>query len=202
MAYLITPTLYNSYLYYAKGDFDRYEDKADEYREKARLDFLNTLNKVKIEPTEAMILGQQFEDAVFKCTQGVNIDDPCVVEIANLVKGGIWQETLSKRVGDYLFYGRSDVILADTIYDIKRSPSYEVGKYEQSIQHLVYLECSPISKFKYLVCDGKNVYIEDYTKAPNNLDVLMGRTNEMVAFINATPEFKEAFNKNWVARGA
>lgn len=220
MTKLITATLYNAYLYYAKTDF-----ASEKAQAKARQDFLNTLNKVKSEKSPAMLKGIQFEDAIRSITEG-NIRDEsiklpkdanpldypllnrltddeykCALEIAEKVKGGTWQVKLSKRIGNYLFFGYADVIKKAFINDIKRVNQYtEIGKYEQSIQHLIYLECSPLEHFNYLICDGKTNFEEYYHKDADNQDKLLSRTNEMVGFINQVPEFKAAFEANWNSR--
>lgn len=222
MTKLITASLYNAYLYYAKTDFDMYGERAEEIEAKAKQDFLNTLNKVKTEKSPAMLKGIQFEDAIRSICDG-NIRDEsvklpkdanpldypllnrltddeyaCAFEIAQKVKGGIWQVKLSKKIGNYLLFGYADVIKQAFINDIKRVNQYaEVGKYEPSIQHLIYLECSPLEHFKYLICDGKYTFEEYYHKDADNCDKLMSRIDEMVGFINQTPEFKAAFEANW-----
>lgn len=222
MTKLITASLYNAYLYYAKTDFEVYGERSEEIEAKARQDFLNTLNKVKLEKSPAMLKGIQFEDAIRSITEGNNRDEnikmpknanpldypllnrltddeyKCASEIAEKVKGGMWQVKLSKKIGDYLLFGYADVIKRDVINDIKRVNQYaEIGKYEPSIQHLIYLECSPLEHFKYLICDGKSNFEEYYHKDADNRDKLIGRIDEMVGFINQTPEFKTAFEANW-----
>lgn len=217
MTKLITASLYNAYLYYAKTDFATEKAQA-----KAKQDFLNTLNKVKSEKSPAMLKGIQFEDAIRSIAEGNSRDKSiklpkdanpleypllnrltdneykCALEIAEKVKGGTWQVKLSKTIGNYLLFGYADVIKQAVINDIKRVNQYaEIGKYEPSIQHLIYLECSPLEHFKYLICDGKSNFEEYYHKDANNRDKLMSRIDEMVEFINQTPEFKTPFEANW-----
>lgn len=55
----VTTTLFNSWLFYLKSREKR--------EKKAHTDFLNCLNKVKTEPTEAMQRGIEFEDMVRLC---------------------------------------------------------------------------------------------------------------------------------------
>ena len=58
-----------------------------------------------------------------------------------------------------------DVLKAGIIYDIKRSDTYEVGKYIDSPQHPMYMACvSQAKEFVYLISDGKEVYQERYTR--------------------------------------
>ena len=121
-----------------------------------------------------------------------------------LGKGGIWQQTLMKETDNYLLYGRADYIRQDTIYDVKRTGSYEAGKYIKSIQHQIYFEgAENIEHFKYVVAAGKtnpSVYVEYFHKEPNNLDILLGKIDNMVGFIKSVPEFYTPFIANWIAR--
>ena len=157
----VTTTLLNSWLYYLKSREDR--------EEKAKTDFLNCLNKIKTEPTEDMQRGLNFEKTVYHCdiNDAVCDDDNTVNEIKDYIKGGLWQLKVSKHVGidglDVLVFGYADVIKMDTVYDIKRVKTYKTGKYNYSVQHKLYLYCTGLPVFKYLVSDGENVFIEPYT---------------------------------------
>lgn len=161
----VTATLINSWLFYLKS--------RDEWEEKAKTDFLNCLNKVKTEPTEAMQRGIDFEDLVRLCDekQLYSRKDDTVNEIVDYISGGLWQETVAKTIDvnglKVLVYGKADVIKEDTVYDIKRVSNYEIGKYLKSFQHKCYLFCTGLPVFKYLVSDGKNVFIEPYTPKAN-----------------------------------
>lgn len=195
--YLITPTLYNSYIYYAEGDFELYGEKAAEIEAKAKQDFLNTLNKVYT-TNEILQRGIDFENSVNDICNGLDVEPmENAKDVADIVGHGIWQEKLCKTVGDYVLYGKADVIRADTIYDIKRVSTYDCPKYEQSIQHLLYMECSGLEHFKYVISTGKDVYVEYYHKDADNLQKLLGRIDRMVNFIRQTPEFNKAFEANW-----
>lgn len=231
--FLITPSLYNSYLWYADTDFSAiWEDpeKAEEVEKSAYQDWLNCLNKVKTPITEAQQKGIDFENAVEEMSNNLNkvrFDGEVVVfenevdfmlstildeaerkaalQVARIIDKGIWQQTLMKEVDNYLLYGRSDHIRGNTINDIKRTGSYEVGKYQKSIQHLIYLECAEdIEHFQYVIASGKtnpSVFVEYYHKEPNNLDVLLGKIDTMVDFIREVPEFYKPFKENWIAKG-
>lgn len=209
--FLITPSLYSSYVYYAETDFSVYGDSADEWAKKAYEDWLNCLNKVQTPTTEAQQRGIDFENAVHALSSGEPektefADDKeeaeyaTAREIAAKVKGGMWQEVLKKETKDYLLYGRADVILRNHIYDIKRVSQYEVGKYQKSIQHLLYLECAGLDNFEYLVSDGRNVYAEYYQREPDNLQKLLGKIDGMVDFISSVPEFAVPFLTKWSAK--
>ena len=195
--YLITASLYNAYAYYALTDFEQYGEKADEIEAKARQDFLDTLNKVKKEPSEAMLKGIEFENAVYANMNGEDIKFENAKEVAAIIKSGFVQEKLCFTIDDYVFYGIADVVRIKDIIDIKRVSKYECPKYDKSIQHLLYLEAFPIENFTYLISDGSNLYEEYYHKDLDNRQKLLSKTNNMVGFIRQTPEFNEAFEKNW-----
>lgn len=210
MRYLITPSLYGSYLYYTSTDFNQiYADveKAEEAEQKAYQDWLNTLNKVRTPTTEVQQRGIDFEDAVRDLSNGLGTDliegdELSTAEaIARIVEGGLWQETLKKETDNYLLYGRADVIKQDTIYDIKRVSSYDIGKYGKSIQHLLYMECAGLDKFDYLISDGKSIYKETYTRDIYTMPILLEKIGMMVDFIKSTPEFSKPFNEFWTAKG-
>lgn len=199
MAFLITASLYNAYRYYAENPISSVSAENDK---QAYDDFLRVLRKEPTPTTDAIQKGIDFENDIFNMTnRGIKSEDACVCEIANIVKGGLWQQIVQKRVGDYLLYGKADVIKERKIYDIKRTGSYDIGKYKDSIQHLLYMECTPIEDFDYLIGDGKAVYIESYHKDIDNQKTLIGKINNMVNFIKQTPEFWDAFVKNWTAKG-
>ena len=220
--YLITASLYGAYSYYMHTDFEEYGDKAEEIEEKARQDWLDCLNKVKKPANEILQRGINFETAVFELTQGIErieginaettahgvtklpasnlLDDAeyaTAQEIAEKVKGGLWQETVCKTIGNYVFYGKADIIRGNTIFDIKRVSKYDLGKYLKSIQHLIYMECSGIDNFKYVISDGAYVYVEDYHRDTDTRQNLLARTEQMVSFIRGNEEFNAAFEKNW-----
>lgn len=233
--FLITASLYGSYLYYTDTDFAGIYKEDSEKAEQAELqayqDFLNCLKKVKTPTTEAQQKGLLFEHTVEQLTNGIEriegINPETYVDgilslpsgnflsdeeyeaakiAANILgNGGIWQQKLSKETDNYLFYGYSDYIRQNTIYDLKRTSSYDEGKYLKSIQHLLYLECAEgLEHFKYVIAAGKgtpNIYVEDYHKEKNNLELLLSRVDTMVGFIKSVPEFYEPFKANWTAKG-
>lgn len=217
--FLITASLYGSYIYYTDTDFAGMYKEDSEKAEQAELqayqDFLNCLKKVKTPTTEAQQKGLLFEHTVEQLTNGIErvegdflSDDEyeAAKTAANILgNGGIWQQKLSKETDNYLFYGYSDYIRQNTIYDLKRTSSYDEGKYLKSIQHLLYLECAEgLEHFKYVIAAGKvtpNIYVEDYHKEKNNLELLLSRVDTMVGFIKSVPEFYEPFKANWTAKG-
>ena len=186
--FLITPSLYNSWRYWMDSDG---EDKTE---------ILDTLNKVEKPKSAAMQAGIDFENDIRKVCEGGTTDDDCVMEVANIVRGGMWQQRLSRELGGDLVYGIADVIRRDTIYDIKRVNQYELGKYEESIQHLIYLYAGEIPNFDYLISDSHSVYVETYHWESKSLDLLKARIADLKDFLLSDNELSLAFNKNWKYR--
>lgn len=186
-SWLVTPSLYSSYYWYAIRDYGTTED------------FLNVLRKEKTPPTESMLAGIEFEDKIRAVCDGRDTagDRSDVEEIAELVKDGFWQERISKELDGNLLYGIADVITPHMIYDIKFASKYDIGKYDYSIQHLLYMYCTGIPHFQYLISDGNEVYVESHSWSDTSLTTLKSRVYEMLSFILGFKEFKEAFESNW-----
>lgn len=164
--YLITPSLLNAWAYIwesansvkeSENDIMSIEDKKTEAQEKAKQDFLKTLNRIPSEPNEYMLAGIEFEK---QCYEG----NTC---ISPIIKGGCYQIVGKKNVTidgmNFLMYGRLDVLKGGTIYDIKRIRKYNLGKYKWSYQHGFYLDLFPRAyKFEYLAYDGNKLHHEVY----------------------------------------
>jgi hypothetical protein len=198
---LITPTLLNSFAFYTQ----EIEYKSEEEQ---RQEFLQTLKRVKSEPTEAMQRGIDFENDVFNiCNDGfASIDkgeeyNNVVNKIAYLVKQGLWQQVVKKDIvvgnQEFLLYGKCDVVKANTIYDIKFTSNYDIGKYLNSSQHLIYLYCSGLSKFQYLISDGKSYWIEDYYNDSNIENNIKSKINEFIGYLENDKQAKTIYFENW-----
>ena len=189
--YLITPSLYSSWYWY-KLEKKSYED------------FFKTLNKISIETTSAMQAGIDFENNIrlsSECLDEVEVDeDPIMKQIAEIVRGGVWQKTCKKELGNYLLYGKMDVWTPTKIYDIKYTRNPKLIKYKYSIQHLLYMYCTGVEFFDYLISDGKDLLVESYEYNERLESLLKERIDEMVDFINFVPEFKEAFETHWTVK--
>lgn len=122
--YYITPTLLNSWQYNIKnGTLE---------------DFIKVLNKEEFEPTESILKGFEYE----KYMQ----------EKFEETLGGAYQVKVSKEYGDYLLYGIVDCLKGGIIYDYKYTQNYEVGKFFNNHQTLMYLEMVPeAKKMVYLI---------------------------------------------------
>jgi hypothetical protein len=195
--YLVTPTLHSSWCWYMDSD-------------QTKQDFLNTLNKVPIEPTEAMFLGRQFEDDVYLACDGDykpssnNLYDLCVLEAAEHARDGLRQEKVCRDIRiagyDVLLYGKADLIRRDWIYDLKRTKNYDIGKYEGSIQHAVYMEGSGIHNFRYIVSDGRSVWLEDYHYNDAMRDGMISKIADMLDCIFTDGELAPAYDSHWLSR--
>ncbi len=124
--YYITPTLLNSWQYNIKnGTLE---------------DFIKVLNKEEFEPTESIIKGFEYEKYMQE-----NFEETL---------GGAYQVKVSKEYGDYLLYGIVDCLKGGIIYDYKYTKNYEVGKFFNNHQTLMYLEMVPeAKKMVYLITD-------------------------------------------------
>lgn len=213
--YLITPTLLNSFQYYIQ---DEYKSPAD-----SRADFLKTLSREKFEPNENMQKGIDFEDAVqqycvdkFEPANRIitHIDNDeqeeinewddyskCVIACGRIVKGGLWQQSCKKdlRVGnqEFLLYGKCDVIKRDTIYDIKFTSNYELGKFIDSSQHLIYLYCLDLPKFQYLVSDGNDYWREDYHNHAGIENEIKSKISDFMGYLENDQEAKQIYLSKW-----
>ena len=127
--YYITPTLLNSWQYNIKnGTLE---------------DFIKVLNKEEFEPSESILKGFEYE----KYMQ----------ENYKETLGGAYQVKLSKEYGDYLLYGIIDCLKGGIIYDYKYTQNYEVGKFFNNHQTLMYLEMVPeAKKMIYLITNKFN----------------------------------------------
>lgn len=144
--YYITPTLLNSWQYNIKnGTLE---------------DFIKVLNKEEFEPSESILKGFEFEKYMqenYKETQN-----------------GAYQVKVSKEYGDYLLYGIIDCLKGGIIYDYKYTKNYDVGKFFNNHQTLMYLEMVPeakkmiylitnkFEKIEYPENDFKNIAKIDY----------------------------------------
>ena len=201
--YLITPSLLNSYQYYIQDEF---KSPAD-----SRADFLKTLSRERFEPNEAMQRGINFENEIKTIADKfieLEIEDyeekSNLFKIAYIVKGGLWQQTCKKdlQVGnqEFLLYGRIDVVKRDTIYDIKFTSNYELGKFMDSSQHRIYLYCLGLPKFQYLISDGKEYWIEDYHNHKGIEDELKGMISDFMSYLENDKEAKEMFLTKWESK--
>lgn len=127
--YYITPTLLNSWQYNINnGTLE---------------DFIKVLNKEQFEITENIQKGFEYEAYMQE-----NYEETL---------GGAYQVKVSKEYGDYLLYGIIDCLKGGIIYDYKYTANYEVGKFLNNHQTLMYLEMVPeAKKMIYLITNKFN----------------------------------------------
>ena len=202
--YLITPTLLNAFDYYfnfvgeASGDDEEYVS-AEEKEAKVRQEFLQTLRREKTERTEAMQKGIDFEERVITCCNSHDDESPIVREIADIVSGGHWQAVRKRELDGYLLYARADVIKRDTIYDIKRTSSYDLGKYQKSMQHRIEFFCTGIPNFSYLISDERSWWREDYSNHAGIENEIREAIRNFTGYLENDPAAKELYYGKWKA---
>lgn len=207
MPWKVTPSLYNSWLFYRYPLFDRTEEQEQDARE----EMLNALRRIKTPDTPEQARGHLFETyveniATLRTCAGLEELDPnelaCARAIATNCADGVFQERGGRELpsGNYI-YGVADCILPTTIVDFKRvgAGKYEQGKYQKSIQHLAYMFIWESKRFDYLICDGESAepFDEFYTWSDGSLGLLESRIALMIHDINCDPEFATAFAENW-----
>ena len=147
--YYITPTLLNSWQYNIKnGTLE---------------DFIKVLNKEEFEPTESILKGFEYERYMQE-----NYEETL---------NGAYQVKVSKEYGDYLLYGIIDCLKGGIIYDYKYTKNYEVGKFFNNNQTLMYLEMVPeAKKMVYLITNKfeKTEYPDLNFKDVSNIEYEVG----------------------------
>lgn len=203
--WLITPSLLNSFDYYFSFEGEpsgEGEDfvSAEQKEAEVRREFLQTLSREKSPPNESMQAGIDFENKVRAYCDGLCLEvTPVIREIGDIVKGGGWQVTMKKPMGDYLLYAKADNVFRDTIYDLKRSNSYEVGKYQKSMQHRIEFYCSGMPKFSYLVTDDRAWWREDYANHDGIGLEIAASIQKFTGYLRHDPEARELYYGKWAA---
>lgn len=232
--YLLTPSLLNSYAYYIQDEWKSPADSRADFlktlsREKtptteAQQKGIDFEDKIKFYCDNGCFKGMgvtidadteldnrdDYERHIIYPRPVVKHDKPeylidyVIKDIANIVKGGLWQQTVKKdlTVGnqEFLLYGRTDVIKRDTIYDIKFTGNYELGKFLDSSQHLIYLYCSDLPNFSYLISDGKDWWSEDYHNHAGIEDELKSKISGFLDYLENDKEAKEMFFSKWESK--
>lgn len=198
--YMITHSLLASWLYLlSENPYDDATTERDTFAE-----FMDVLNRVPTEPTEAMQDGIAFENCVTNVLRGKTVPDnwsEAAVNIANRIRGGVLQfkakKTVTVRDMEILLYGRLDVLRAGTIYDVKFTKNYDAGKYFDSTQHPMYFEIVPeATDFEYLASNGSTVWPEHYTReeTPSILPII----SDFLDWLDAMG-LMEIFKEKWLA---
>ena len=139
--YLMTHSLLSSWMYAMKEN--PYEDMTTEKDSYA--EFLTVLNREPTPTTEAMQKGIDFENLVADIASGggdrTHYWYEAASKVASIVKGGLLQYRVSREIkvrAQSLSSIWLDALKAGTIYDIKYSGRYDVGKYIDSTQHPIF----------------------------------------------------------------
>ena len=201
---LVTQSLLSSWAYM----FDCYEGCEDD----AKDDFVATLRREQNPPTDAMQNGIDFENLVYSISSG-NYDPVFhkwytgAKKVADIIMGAPVQVKASCPLTvdgqDFLLYGILDSLKAGTIYDVKflnssMGGSDLYGKYLDSPQHPAYFRLIPeANNFKYLVSDGQDIYIEEYTRKQTR--PIEEFIHEFFSSISGTV-FEKLYRENWEAR--
>lgn len=124
-------------------------------------------------------------------------------QVADMFKGALTQvfteATLDTAFGDVQLYGYLDELMPMSIHDIKTTGSYEVGKFKNHWQHIVYPYCQiangcDVRDFEYNVVewgrprtDGTSAWSirkECYTYVPErDIPRLRQHTEQLIAFL-------------------
>jgi hypothetical protein len=129
------------------------------------------------------------------------------MEIADAVKGGLWQERVYldlrfRQHGDFLLYGKLDVLKGPWNHEIKwrrRGSTYETGQYAKGIQHSAYMAGTGCPKFAFHISDGKTVWREDYFYSAEIYEEMRGRLLDMLDDIARDTELSALYRKHWQA---
>jgi len=214
--FLVTPSLLSSYNWY----ISEFNNKPE-----SRQEWLDRLGKIRNPMSEPAQKGIDFEDKVRKeckrfedgslvgyflmkedAKDKEKLYNWCSLDIAHKVQGGYWQEKLTKTIefqgNQYVLYGKSDVIKENTIYDIKTTKKYEVGKFINNPQHAFYCYCAGIPNFKYLVTDFKEVYEESYSNMTQEtcLEYIKSYLGKFLAYLEIDSECYDLFKKFWKSK--
>ena len=166
-------------------------------------DFIKVLNKEEFEPTESILKGFEYEKYMQE-NFGETLE-------------GAYQVKVSKEYGDYLLYGIIDCLKGGIIYDYKYTKNYEVGKFFNNHQTLMYLEMVPEAKKMIYLITNKfekkeypdlnfkdasiveyevgDIFREEYTKDmfPETMDSILHKFEEWLKAYNLF----DLYTENW-----
>lgn len=193
--YLITQTLLNAWQYQYKT--------ADE---KGAEEFMETILRHPSRPNDAMQNGILFEDSITRYLKTGDIQEEewenGIRRFGEIIRGGQLQLAASTDMTvsdmDFVLYGKLDALKAGTIYDIKFSKRYQVGKYYDSPQHPMYFEIVPeATEFVYLVFDGHECYTERYTREQTK--PIADTISQFVTYLDFSG-LMGVFTENWKSK--
>lgn len=153
--YLITADLLNAWVKYIQAE--------DEYQFYLEGDFVNILNRNKIQIDTFPGLVQLYAEGK------IQESEPGVLEIAKMISGGVWDvkgSACRKIAGtEFIIHSRPDVVRGPAVFKIVYCQRYKTGDYFHTADHKLAFACFPgIQGFHYLISAGKNVYTETYSR--------------------------------------
>lgn len=192
--FLITQTLLSSYGWAFKT-------------ENGYNDFLKTLRRTRTPQNQAMLDGIHFENLVTAYAGGAMPEEKHkwhdgILGVGDIVRGGAFQVKLARDVTvnnvKFVLYGILDNLKCGTVYDIKFSKTYHIGKYLDSPQHPMYLElCPEAKKFVYIISNGKDVYKEEYLR--ENVPSIIPEISEFMDFLDKH-NLVRIYTENWQSK--
>lgn len=204
MRYLITQSLLGAWNY-VHSCYDGCE-------EDAMASFLSALRREPSEITDAMQNGIEFENEVYaQASDRLRPTHPKwehgICQVAALLTGAQFQVRVQRELEidgiTFLVYGVLDALQAGTIYDVKfKNKSFGsidlAGEYFDSPQHPFYFFLVPEAlRFRYLVSDGQDLYIEEYR--PEDSAKAEDLIREFIAFLKAS-NLLDTYKQFWAAR--
>lgn len=170
-------------------------------------EFMDTLNRIPKQPTEAMLDGRRFENCVNAVLDGEHIDpshewNKPVRQLAAYLYGSQKQVNLYREIEvngvPLLLNGVLDYLRAGVIYDTKFSKHYYLNKYLHSPQHPMYFALVPEAReFQYLSCDGTYVYRETYR--PEDTEPIEATIRRFLHFLDEHG-LMELYKDKWKVR--
>lgn len=192
----ITPSLLDTDYFYRKSDY------------KSREDYMKTLRCEKTEQNESMLKGIKFENDCcnYENTSFENGEKEEYIQtcetVFNLIKDGVFQTKLTKEIlvngVTYKLVGKTDVIIADRVIDIKFSKSYDLNKYFYSAQWGAYLFLTELNKMQYVVSAGRGIYIEEYNLSKEQAEQIMkSKIRNFIETLKYDEEAYLTYERNW-----
>ena len=137
--------------------------------------FYDMLYRRDREPTQQMKDGILFEE------RAINGE---IEDLKPYIDGALYQAFVCKECEGYMLLGFCDLINKDTIYDLKFVSNYEIGKYNNSVQHLIYLYCTDMEKFEYIIGQGKKELELYFEKQPRDDKRLRAIIKQFISWLN------------------
>lgn len=210
MKLLVTSSLLDSFSWFMEAP--------PSWKDRAKTDLWNAVNRVYTPMDEAVRRGMDFE--AYVCAV---LDDSREVFVARHgeLLGPFWdhchggkrqvpvRREITVNSQDFTLYGKADVLFPDRIVDIKTTGSWKgAAKYLSRAQHLVYIAATGTEKFLYLVAvgapDGKHswvpsevVEVDASMKVEHALSSLERKIGQWMDFLSTEPELKVSYEKTF-----